>query len=194
MLPTLLLAAVGLFGALVAWRVNLVGSAAGDANEEALAAARSRSSIMVANAGYVSQSREAWVDYQRNRQRATAYQEAGLVADAFGQRMQAAAHWTLVRPEYVSPSGAAYDSDRQQAALMADAASGADLDPESHAARADSLYDRIDGMTLGGFIAVIGLPFLVLAEISRGRRLIALTVPGGLTLLAGVVLEALSWA
>jgi hypothetical protein len=192
-IPTVLLALLGLFGALLAWRVGVAGSTVGDANDAGLDAARARSAAIVANEGLVSQSEQAWLDYERQRRRAAALLDAGFGPNADQFYKQAAAHWFLVRADYLDAEGT-YDAEQQRASLLADATTQQDLDSASDFDLADDLADRINGLTLAGFIAAAGLPFLTLAEAVRDRRRILLTALGAVALVAASVLAALSWA
>jgi hypothetical protein len=192
-IPTVLLALLGLFGALLAWRVGVAGSDAGDANDAGLDAARARSAAVVANEGLVSQSREAWLDYERNRQRADALLAAGFGGNADEYYKQASAHWLLVRPDYFDKNGN-FDAARQRTSLLADAESQQDLDSTSDFALADSLASKINDLTLAGFIAALGLPFLTLAESIGDRRRLPLVLVGAAAVVAAAILGALSWA
>ncbi len=191
-LPAVLLALLGLFGALLAWRVGVAGSDAGDANDLGLDAARARSAAVVANEGLISQSREAWLDYERNRRRGEALTEAGFGANADEYYKEASAHWLLVRPDYFNEAGE-YDPAKQRASLLADAESQQDLDAASDFALADDLAERINGLTVAGFIAAVGLPFLTLAEAVKDRRRVPLALAGAVALVAASTMAALSW-
>lgn len=192
-LPTILLAALGLFGALLAWRVAVAGSNAGDANDAGLDAARARSAVVVANEGLISQAREAWLDYERARRRADAFVGAGLGPNGDQYYKLAAANFFFLRTDYLDRDGV-YDPDAQRAGLLADAESQQDLDFDTDFNLADDLNDKINGLTLAGFVAAIGLPFLTVAEATRDRRRVFPTFMGGVALVAAVVLAVLSWA
>lgn len=191
--PTILLAALGLFGALLAWRVAVAGSTAGDANDAGLDAARARSAAIVANEGLISQSREAWLDYERARRRAEALVAAGQGPTGDEYYKVSAANYFFLRTDYLDKNGV-YDPDAQRAGLLADAESQQDLDFDTDFNLADDLNDKINGLTLAGFIAAIGLPFLTVAEATRDRRRVFPTFVGAGTLVAAVVLAVLSWA
>jgi hypothetical protein len=191
--PTILLALLGLFGALLAWRVGVAGSTAGDANDAGLDAARARSAVVVANEGLISQAREAWLDYDRQRRRGDALLAAGFGPNADEYFKEASAHWFLVRPDYFDKNGN-YDPARQRASLLADAASEQDIDYQTHFAQADDLADRINGLTIAGFVAAAGLPFLTLAETLKDKRRLPFISLGAVALAAASVLAAVSWA
>lgn len=192
-LPTILLAALGLFGALLAWRVAVAGSTAGDANDAGLDAARSRSAAIVANEGLISQAREAWLDYERARRRAEALVTAGQGPTGDEYYKLSAANYFFLRTDYLDRNGL-YDADAQRAGLLADAESQQDLDFDTDFNLADDLNDKINGLTLAGFVGAIGLPFLTLAEATRDRRRVFPTFVGAGALIAAVVLAVLSWA
>ena len=58
---------------------------------------------------------------------------------------------------------------------------------------ADAEYGRIRNLILAGIVVALALPFLTIAEISRGRaRLVGVTAGAGIFGI-GLVLAALAW-
>ena len=188
----ILLAALGLAGALVAWRVGMAGDIASDANVAGLAAARGRSAQVVTAEGIIARTEEAWLDYERARRRAAALQAGDLPADALNDLKVAASHWFLVRPEYIDADGG-YDREGHRAALLAQAASEEDIDPDPHFRTADVEYDRIRGLPVAGLVIAAALPLATLAALTRGRLRAASGARGRGVFLVGLVLAALAW-
>lgn len=188
----ILLAALGLAAAIIAWRGGVAANAAEDANRAGLDAARERSASVIVNEGLVARTLEAFLDYERSRQRAVALEAAGLHEQALLERKVATSHWFLVAPDYLDISGQ-LQPDRQRAALLADAASRADVDPAPHFAAADAEFGRIRGLIIAGIVIAFALPFLTLAEITSGRFRILGVVAGGGFFIAGLLLAAAAW-
>lgn len=186
------LAALGLAAALIAWRGGVAANAAQDASRAGLDAARERSASVIINEGLTARSLEGFLDYERSRRRAEALDAAGLTDQALLERKQATSHWFLVQPEYLDAQGQ-LQPDRQRAALLADDATQADLDPGPHFAVADAEYARIRDLILAGVVVALALPFLTVAEISRGRvRLLGVFTGAGFFGI-GLVLAAIAW-
>jgi hypothetical protein len=192
LLPAILLAALGLLGALVAWRVAAAGSAAGDQDRAALSAARDRASAVVSAEQQIAQTTGAWLDYERGQRRAAALDAAGFHDEALQERQVATSHWFLVRPEYVDAQQV-YNPDQHRAAILQDAATGADIDPAKHEAAADAEYTRVHELLVAAFIIVLALPLATFAEFSRGRWRLASGVLGLAVLVVGASLVAVSW-
>jgi hypothetical protein len=187
-----LLAALGLVAAVIAWRAGVAGSTADDANRSGLDATRERAASQIINEGLTSRATEAYLDYERDRQRAEALAAAGVNDEALLNRMQAAGHWFLVQPEYIDGTGQ-FQPKQQFAALMADDEQQKDLQPLAHFDTADAEYGRLRGLIGAGIVVAIALPFLTLAEIGRGRLRIGSVVLGVGILLAGIVLAVMTW-
>jgi hypothetical protein len=188
----ILLAALGLAAAVIAWRGGVAANAAEDANRAGLDAARERSAGVIVNEGLVARTFEAFLDYERSRQRAAALEAAGLHEQALLERKLATSHWFLVAPDYLDTNGQ-LQPDRQRAALLADDASRADIDPAPHFAAADAEFGRIRGLIVAGIVIAFALPFLTLAEITAGRFRIIGVVAGGGFFVAGLLLAAVAW-
>jgi hypothetical protein len=188
----ILLAALGLAAAVIAWRGGVAANAAEDANRAGIDAARERSASVIVNEGLVARTLEAFLDYERSRQRAEALEAAGLHEQALLERKLATSHWFLVVPEYLDPAGQLQPA-RQRAALLADDASRADLDPAPHFAAADAEFGRIRGLIVAGIVLAFALPFLTLAEITAGRLRLIGVIAGGGFFVAGLALAAASW-
>lgn len=192
MLLPMLLAALGLAGALVAWRVGVASDEAQDATIEGLAAARARSAAALVTEGYVARTNEAWLDYERARRRAAGLQTGGLPGEALNETKVAATHWFLVRPEYVD-TGGEYQPDRHRAAQMADAGSRQDLDADRHFARVEAEYGRMEGLAAAGVVIAAALPLLTLAEVGRGRRRRLAALAGAAVFVLGIIAAVMAW-
>jgi hypothetical protein len=188
----MLLAALGLAAALIAWRGGVAANAADDASRAGLDAARERSASVIINEGLTARSQEGFLDYERSRRRAEALTAAGLSDQALLERKQATSHWFLVQPEYLDAQGQ-LQPDRQRAALLADDATQADLDAEPHFTTADAEYARIRDLILAGVVVALALPFLTVAQITRGRVRLAGVVSGGGIFAIGLALAAVAW-
>ena len=186
------LAALGLAAAVIAWRGGVAANAADDATRAGLDAARERSASVIVNEGLVARTIEAFLDYERSRLRAEALDAAGLHEQALLERKAATSHWFLVEPDYLDQAGD-LQPDRQRAALLADDASQADVDPAPHFAVADAESARIRSLIVAGVVLVFALPFLTLAEITSGRLRLFGVGGGILFFVGGLLLAAASW-
>lgn len=193
-LPTLipiLLAALGLTAALIAWRAGAAIGEADDANRAGLDAARARSAATVVNESLTTRTLEAFLDYERARRRAAALAAANLEEDAQLDRMIATAHWFLVDPAFIDRDGN-FQPDAQREALMADAVQGQDLDPAPHFAAAERAWRSLSALILAAVVVAIALPFLTLAQVTKGRLRLVGTVIGCATMAAGIALMAVA--
>jgi hypothetical protein len=193
-LPTLipiLLAALGLTAALIAWRAGDAISQADDANRAGLDAARARSAATVVNESLTTRTLEAFLDYERARRRAAALAAANLEEDAQLDRMIATAHWFLVEAAFIDRDGN-FQPDAQREALMADAVQDADLDPAPHFAAAEKAWTTLSGLILAAIVMAVALPFLTLAQVTTGRLRIVGTLIGSVTMAAGIALMAVA--
>lgn len=188
----ILLAALGLAAALIAWRGGVAANDAEDASRAGLDAARQRSASVIVNEGLVARTVEAFLDYERSRRRAEALDAAGHHEQALLERKLATSHWFLVAPDYLDAAGD-LQPDRQRAALLADDASQADIDPAPHFAAADAEYARIRGLIVAGVVLAFALPFLTLAEITARRLRLFGFLAGGAFFAGGLVLAAVAW-
>ena len=189
----MLLATLGLLGAVVAWRVATAASVAGDADRAALVAARSRASAEVAAEQLIAQTTGAWLDFERGERRAAALDDAGFHDEALQEREVATAHWFLVRPEYLRSDGS-YDPDRHRSAELQAASSRSDIDPVPHEQQADREYQRVNDLLISAFVIVLALPLATFAGVSRARWRLAASVAGLLILVVGVGLLVSAWA
>ena len=187
-----LLAALGLVAAVIAWRTGVAGNIADDANRSGLDAARERAASVIINEGFTARATEAYLDYERSRQRAEALAAAGVNDDALLNRMQAAGHWFLVRSEYIDRNGQ-FQPNEQRAALLADDEQQKDIQPLAHFEAADSQSSHLRGLIGAGIVVALALPFLTLAEIGRGRLRIVSVLTGVGIFLAGLVLAVVAW-
>jgi hypothetical protein len=193
-LPTLipiLLAVLGLTAALIAWRAGNAISEADDANRAGLDAARARSAAMVSNESLTTRTLEAFLDYERARRRAASLAEANLGDEAQLDRMIATAHWFLVDAAFIDRDGN-FQPAAQREALMADAVQDADLDPAPHFAAAEKAWTSLSALILAAIVLAVALPFLTLAQVTRGRVRIMGTLVGSVTMAAGIALMAVA--
>lgn len=193
-LPTLipiLLAALGLTAALIAWRAGVAIGEADDANRAGLDAARARSAATVVNESLTTRTQEAFLDYERARRRAAALAAADLEEDAQLDRMIATAHWFLVEATFIDRDGN-FQPDAQREALMADAMQDADLDPAPHFAAAETAWRSLSALILAAIVVAVALPFLTLAQVTKGRVRILGTLIGSVTMAAGIALMAVA--
>jgi hypothetical protein len=194
LLPTLipiLLAALGLTAALIAWRAGAAISEADDANRAGLDAARARSAATVVNESLTTRTLEAFLDYERARRRAAALAQANLGDEAQLDRMIATAHWFLVDAAFIDRDGN-FQPDAQRDALMADAEQDKDLDPQPHFAAAEKSWRTLSGLILAAVVVAAALPFLTLAQVTKGRLRLVGTFTGSLTMAAGIALMAVA--
>jgi hypothetical protein len=193
-LPTLipiLLAALGLIAALIAWRAGAAIGEADDANRAGLDAARARSAATVVHESLTTRTLEAYLDYERARRRASALAAANLGDEAQLDRMIATAHWFLVDATFIDRDGN-FQPDAQREALMADAVQDADLDPAPHFAAAEKAWTTLSALILAAIVLAAALPFLTLAQVTTGRLRVAGTLVGGVTMAAGIALLAVA--
>jgi hypothetical protein len=189
----ILLAALGLAAAIIAWRGGVASGAAEDANRAGLDAARAAATSAVTNEGLVARTLEAYLDYERSRRRAEALDAAGFHDRALLERKLASSHWFLVQPDYLDQAGQ-FQVDRQRAALMADDAASTDLDPAPHFAAADAEYARIQTLIVAGVLIAFALPFLTIAEFTSGRLRVGGMLAGTAFFALGLGIGALAWA
>jgi len=190
-LPAILLAALGLVAAVIAWRVGVSSNIADDANRAGIEASRQRALTIITNEGVTARSVEAFLDYERDRMRAEALAEAGSNDDALANRMEAAAHWGSVDSQYLDRNGQ-FQPAQERAALLAGQEQNVDLQPLPHFSEADAEYIRLNGLILAGVVVALALPFLTLAEIGRGRLRGFGILAGAGIFGAGVVLAVLA--
>jgi hypothetical protein len=186
-----LLAALGLAGALVAWRIGNASEDAGNASQAALEAARARSAVVAQNESIVGRGFESWLDYERARRRSVGLAEDERFRDALDEAKVAAGHWFLVPSDFIE------DGDLQPArlreALLAAAESEQDIDPEPHLATVASEERRISQLLGAGLVIALALPFLTFAELATARLRLAATLVGAGVLAVGLVLAGVAW-
>ena len=186
------LAALGLVGALVGWRVAIAGDAAGSESGAGVAAMRARGAAVVLSEVAVARTMEAWLDYERSRRRAVALEAAGYPTTALRDSTQAASDYLLVVDDYLDPAGR-FDPERMREAKIAEAASREDHDAARHFAAADVEYARVRQLTAAGILLTGSLPLLTIAEVARGR-LRRLGVVAGVGLFGvGLLVALLAW-
>jgi len=190
----LLLAALGLAGAVVAWRVAGASDAAGGESGAGIAAARARTAVVIASEAKIAVALDGWLEYERARRRAEALEAAGYPRTALRDRTVAASNFFLMGGDvqYLDAAGQ-FDPQRMREALLSEGASREDLDPGPHFAAADAEYDRVRSLVGGGLLIAGALPFLTLAEVTRGRLRGVGAVAGAGLLLAGLLLAITRW-
>jgi hypothetical protein len=181
-----MLAVVGLMGALIAWQVGTRSDAAADATLQGLIVTRARAAQESAAETTVSQTAEAWRSYESQRRRAESLRASGFPDAALEAAGRASAHWFLVHPEYVDGVGG-YDAVAHHDAIMAEAASRADLDAAPHFADARDEEARIRNLLLVGILLAAALPVLTIAGVTAGRRRWVATIAGSVVLVAGIL-------
>jgi hypothetical protein len=190
-LPAIMLAALGLVAAVIAWQAGLSSNIADDANRAGIDASRQRAQAIITIEGTTARSVEAYLDFERNRMRAEALAAAGSDDEALANRMQAAAHWGSVDNQYVDRNGQ-FQPAQERAALLASKEQEVDIQPLAHFEAADAEYVRLNALILAGVVVAFALPFLTLAEIGRGRlRAFSLLVGSGI-FGAGIVFALLA--
>jgi hypothetical protein len=190
----LLLAALGLAGALVAWRVATASDVASGESGAGTAAARARAAAIVAAEARVATAMDGWLEYERATRRAEALEAAGYPVTAQRDRTEAAGNFFLVGGDwqYVDADGR-FDPQRMRDSLLAEAASRDDLDPSPHFEAADGEHARIRWLIVAGVLIAAALPFLTFAEISRRRPRGLASVLGGSLFAVGLVITAAWW-
>ena len=191
----LLLAALGLAGAVVAWRVAGASDAAGGASGAGIAAARARTAVVIASEAKIAVALDGWLEYERALRRADALQAAGYPRTALRDRTEAASNFFLMGTDvqYLDAAGQ-FDPQRMRSALLNEAASREDLDPDPHFAVADAAYTNIRWLVGAGLFIAGALPFLTLAEVTRGRLRAIGAVVGAALLATGLLLAIVGWA
>jgi hypothetical protein len=191
-LVPLLLAALGLAAAGIAWRVGVASSAADDANRAGIQAARQRAVDVVQIEGETSRSTEAFLDYERDRRRALALTAAGSNDEGLLNFMEAAAHWGSVDSQYLDRNGQ-FQPAQERAAQLAGDEQNQDIQPLEHFDTADAEYARVSALIVAGIVLILALPFLTLAEIGKGRLRVVSVLAGSGIFVVGVVLAAVAW-
>ncbi len=188
-----LLAALGLVGALVAWRVTIASEAAGGESAAGVAATRAQGSAVILSEVAVARTMEAWLDFERSRRRAAALEGAGFPRTALQEATRAASHYVLVVDDYLDPDGQ-FDPQRMREARIAEAASREDHDAARHFALADAEHARVRQLTGAGIVLSGALPLLTLAELTRGRLRRLSVVAGVAVFGVGLLLALMAWA
>ena len=187
-----LLAGLGLLGALIAWRVGAASSAASDATQAGLIAERSLAREEASAVGLASRTLDAWLEYERDRRRAERLREEGFPVEGLSHAMQGVSHWFLVRPEYIDDDGN-YDPEAHRESYLSEVAGQIDLDADSHFAQAAREEERLRTLLLIGILVASALPVLTLAQFARGRLRLGATGIGASIFAIGIVLTALAW-
>jgi len=188
----ILLALIGLFGALIAWRLSDADLAASDAARAGLAATRERSRAVLTSEAEVTQSQGAWLRYELSHRRAEALRAAGQPVEALRAAKEAASHWAFVRSEFMRPDGT-YDIATHRRTTLAQLASGSDLDPARHFAQAAAHEDRQQRLALSGILVAGTLPFLALGTVTRRRVRMFAALTGSALFLLSVAVLVVTW-
>jgi hypothetical protein len=188
----IMLAGLGLMGALIAWRVGSSSDIASGATLSGLIATRARAAESASAQSLVSQTSDAWLAYEAQRLRAESLRADGFPDAALEAAKRASANWFLVHPEYLDKDGN-YDAESHRAALMAEAESGADLDPAPHFALAEREEARVRSLLLVGILLASALPLLTVAEVTGGRRRRVAAVGGLVFFVIGTIAMVGVW-
>lgn len=188
----IMLATLGLLGALIAWRVGDASDIAADATLEGLIVTRQLAAAEAGAAGLVARTNDAWLEYESSRLSAISLREAGFADLGLEAAMRGAAHWFLVRPEYLDEVGN-YDPQLHREAYLAEAASRSDLDPAPHFALADIEQQRMRNLLLAGIVLAIALPLLTIAEVTKRRKRLVCTLTASVFIVAGVGVMIWAW-
>jgi hypothetical protein len=195
-LIAIMIAAITVIAALVAWRASVIEDAAGDSDYAGLRAAVNVEETRALNFVNAYENYGAYTNYQRYRDlgdlisedQTTVSEAEGLVLES--QRSEAhdlaIASQTLFPNKFLNRDGT-YGLQRQMGELWADAAKEKDLNPTPQFADADAQRGKSTRMLISLMVFAIGLVFLSLVEsIEKGRSvMIAL---GSMTVVAGMVI------
>jgi hypothetical protein len=192
LLLAIMLATLGLMGALVAWRVGTSSDIAADSSLEGLIVTRDRAREAATAQGAVAQTSEAWLAYESFRRQADSLRADGFPDAALEAAKRGAAHYFLVRPEYLDEEGD-YDPEAHLAAIMAEASAQGDLDPAPHFARVAAEETRIRNLLAVGILLAIALPLLTIAEVTGGRRRLVASAAGAAVFAVGTVAMVGVW-
>jgi hypothetical protein len=187
------LAVVGILGALVAWRAAAAGSLAADATRDALLAQGRVGAVEVSASISAFEGFAAWQDYEIARYRGAALFNAGVPDESLRAFAEAAGHWAGVPNAFIDIEGD-YEPDAYQSAIVA-AGLGGVPPPAGLVARAVAAEARSADLGRAGLVLAASLPFLTAAEVLLRRRArLVLAGAGTLVALAGAVLVGLAWA
>ena len=190
----LLLAALGLSGAVITWRVAGASDAAGGESSAGIAAARARTAVFIAREAKIAVALDGCLEYHRARRRAEALEAAGYPRTALRDRTEAASNFFLMGGDvqYLDAAGQ-FDPRRMRQALLNEGASREDLDPDPHFAVADAEYARVRSLVGAGLFIAGAFPFLTLAEVTRGRLRGVGAAAGTALLATGLLLAIVGW-
>lgn len=177
-----LIACVGVIGALLAWRVAVLGSEASLADDAGLTAAVASARSTMIDEAHTDRSFDAYLDYLLHRSAAdrlmaSAAQAAPGAADALRDVAQreyglAASHWGFFPAEYIAPDGT-YQRDLMVAAQRQEDATRDDLNAAPHVAAAGEQRQRAEQIADLGILLALALVAATCAEFLRGRRRLA---------------------
>jgi len=196
-LIAILIALVSLTTSLAAWRTNVVGSNASDANRHGLIDAVKKSAAQNENWRVVYQEAGFARDFVIASAAADAMEASGdksLQSAAATQRqyllpgMQMLSDPLGTQKKYLKSDGT-FDLEKRFADLEADAPDLAALDPSASFHLSDQYSSEQRWLTVGTVLLVISLFWLGMAELTKNRaRLLNLTVGLGIYLLGVVFL------
>lgn len=180
-----LIALVSLTTALAAWRTNVVGSSAADANRQGLIDALKKGAAqnedwrkVYEEAGYASsfEIESAAADAMDVSKDATLKAASRNLRQYLLPSMQLLSEPLGTQEKYLKPNGN-FDIEKRFADLEAEAPDLVALDPESSFKLADKYSSEQRWLTVGTVLLAISLFWLGLAEILAGRgRTVNLTV------------------
>jgi hypothetical protein len=188
------IAIVSLTTALAAWRMNVVGSSASDANRQGLIDAVKKQTFL--NTVWTQVYQEA--DYARNfamaRKEVESLEASGddvAAALAGNQRqfllpgLQSPAGVLAADEKYALPDGT-FDIARRLEDVAAESPDLNGLDPQVSFKLADQYGGEVRLLTVSTVLMALSLFWLALAEISRNRVRAATVVIGGLIYIVGL--------
>jgi hypothetical protein len=188
-----LLAALGVTGAFITWRIGQLGNFAEDASRTALAARRERSASLVQAGTQVMQASGDWLGYELARRKADALRAAGQPAEALRWDREASSYWFGVPNADIALDGT-FDRQAYLDALVAADTEGKDVEPDAHLDAAAAAQWHASRLGQLGFVLALILPVLTLAEITHRRRLqLALVGGGAVGVVAGIVALVMLW-
>lgn len=194
-LIAVLIALVSLTASLAAWRTNVVGSSASDANRQGLIDALKKGAVQNESWRRVYEEAGFARDYVIASAAAEAMEASGdesLQSAASTQRqyllpgMQLLSDPLGVQEKYLNPDGT-FDLEKRFADLEAEDPELAALDPQASFQLAEQYSSEQRWLTVGTVLLVIGLFWFGMAELTKERtRLINLVIGVGVYLF-GVV-------
>lgn len=187
-----LLALLGVLGAMVAWRMASAGNLAGNATRDALLAQERNGAVEVTASISALDGFGAWLDYETARYRGAALFNVHDDAESIRAYGEAAGHWAAVPREFLDLKGD-LQVEAYQSSLVASGTAGR-AQPAELLARAVTAEAQTAGLGTAGMVLAAALPLLTAAEVvSRRRARLGLAGAGMAVVAVGVVLMLLAW-